>query len=82
MAEFNLGSAVQDVLTKGLDYAATIKLQQLRINDPTTDVQGYGGTAKAGQAGGFGTVFRSVPPAVWVLGGLGLVAAVFFLRRK
>ncbi len=68
-----IGEAVQDLLTRGLDAAAQVKLAELRVNDPTPYVTGPNGQrVPVGQPGGISGALASVPPVVW----LGLVAVV------
>lgn len=79
-----IGEAVQELLTKGLDAAAQVKLAELRVNDPAPYVTGPNGQrVQAGQQAGFAGVINSIPPIVWValVGVIGAVVIVPLLRK-
>ena len=79
----SLLDAVQNVLTKGIDAAATVKLARLQVNDPTFNTVGpYGQSARAGQGTyGVGDAIASVPPVVWIGGAVLIVGLLIFRRR-
>ncbi len=75
----NIGEAVQQLLTQGLDAATQVKLAQLQVNDPTPYVTGPNGERVAvGQSAFFGGSLAAVPPWVW-LAGLAVVGGLVVL---
>jgi hypothetical protein len=76
---FNLGAAIQDVLTRGLDVAQTVVNNRFQVNDPAGQVTGpAGSTARVGQpVNGVSAALGGVPTWVWIAGaaaiGLALV---------
>lgn len=73
--------AIQDVLTKGIDAAKTIKLAQLQVNDPTYNTVGPNGVgSRVGQgAYGVSATLSTIPPMVWI-GGAALLALLVVPR--
>lgn len=79
------GSAVENILTKGLDAAATVFTAKYQVNDPAPKVASRAGpgSVTAGQSAGFSAVVASVPTWVWAAGGAGLLLLLVpkLLRR-
>jgi hypothetical protein len=77
--------ALQNVLTKGLDAVESVKLAQLRVNDPTGYTVGPNGQrVPVGQpAGGFTNALATIPPLAWVavIGVVGVAVLLPLLRR-
>lgn len=68
-----MSSAIENILTKGLDAAATVFSAKYQVNDPAPRVanQGGSGSVRAGTSA-VGAVIGSVPTWVWAAGGIGL----------
>lgn len=77
----NFGDAIQAILTKGIDAVAAVKLEKLRVNDPTPyNVGPYGQGSVVGQAAyGVSTTVSALAPML-VIGGLALVAVLVLPR--
>jgi len=80
----SLGTAIQDILTRGLDAAATYYTARLQVNDPTPSVAGANGTrVAAGQSATTAAGSAGVPQWVWYAGlGLLAVAVVVPILRR
>lgn len=80
---FNIGAAIQDVLTRGLDYAVARVNTRLTVNDPTGAVTGPNGTRVAvGQSAVFASTPGGVPLWVWIAGAAAAGVAVFALLKR
>jgi len=71
--------ALQNILTKGLDVAQSIKLAQIQVSDPTPYTSAANGKGSAvGQAAyGLSTTVSALAP-VLVIGGLVIGAVLVF----
>lgn len=81
MAKFS--DAVQELLTKGLDAAAQIKLAKLQVNEPGGYVTGPNGERVPVGQQAFTGALSTVPPVVWIalLGVVGVVVVLPLLRK-
>lgn len=79
----SLTDAIQNVLTKGIDAAASIKLAQLQVNDPTYQTSGPNGQGVRAGQGAFGATLSTIPPMVWIGGAvlLGLLVVPRLIGR-
>jgi hypothetical protein len=79
----NIGEAVQELLTKGLDAATQVRLARLQVNDPTPYVTGPNGERVPVGQQGFTGALSSVSPVVWIaLAGVVAVVVVLPLLRR
>jgi hypothetical protein len=86
MEGFDIGAALQTVLTRGLDYATARANSRLQINDPTPSVTGANGQRVAvGQPAaqpGIAGALAGVPTWAWIGGALLAGVAVAALLRR